>query len=60
VDFQTFLENEQRELTSSDPNKQNLSKCREMANFLFINDGSKEDLYTEVENVLIKIDGRSN
>jgi len=60
IDFETFLENEQREMTSTDPNKQNLSKCREMADFLFMNDGNIEDLFLEVEKVLTKINGSSD
>ncbi len=44
-------------MTSSDPNKQNLKKCREMADFLFINDGSIDDLFLEVEKVLAQIAG---
>ena len=55
IDYQTFIDNEKREMTSSDPNKQNLIKCREMADFLFMNDGSIEDLYLEVEKVLTQI-----
>jgi len=57
IDYQTFLDNEKREMTSSDPNKQNLKKCREMADFLFINDGSIDDLFLEVEKVLAQIAG---
>jgi len=60
IDFETFQENERRELTSTDPNKQNLSKCREMADFIFMNDGSMEDLFQEVQKVLNQIDGNSN
>ncbi len=52
VSFETFMANEKREMTSDDPNKQNLSKCIEMADFVFYNNGTVEDLYTEVEKVL--------
>ena len=52
IDFQTFLENEKREMTSNDPNKQNLAKCREMADFVFWNDKDIEDLYRQVEEVI--------
>ena len=52
IDFQTFLENEKREMTSDDPNKQNLAKCKEMADFVFLNDKNIEDLYREVEEVI--------
>lgn len=52
VDFETFLENEKREMTTDDPNKQNLKKCIEMADFVFDNSGSVDKLYEEVEKVL--------
>ena len=60
IDYETFLENEKREMNSSDPNKQNLKKCIEMADFVFMNDRSIENLYSEVEKVLTKIDVDSN
>lgn len=52
IDFDTFLLNEQREMTSADPNSQNLQKCREMADFVFSNDSTKNELYKKVEEVL--------
>ncbi|NOX45783.1 MAG: AAA family ATPase [Chlorobi bacterium] len=55
IDFQTFLKNEKREMNSDDPNKQNLAKCREMADFVFLNDKGIEDLNKEVGEVLEKI-----
>lgn len=55
ISFTTFIENEQRELTSDDPNKQNLLKCRNMADYVFNNDGSFEMLFEQVDEVLEKI-----
>ncbi len=55
VTFETFVENEEREMISSDPNKQNLLKCREMADFVFANNGLLEELYKQVERILQKI-----
>jgi dephospho-CoA kinase len=52
IDFNTFIQNEQREMTSADPNSQNLQKCREMADFVFWNDGTMNELYEKVEEVL--------
>jgi len=52
IDFETFLENEKREMTTDDPNKQNLHECISMADFVFTNNGSKEDLFRQVEKVL--------
>ena len=60
IDFDTFIANEKREMTATDPNKQNLKKCREMADFVFLNDGSREDLFKAVENVINKINGRKD
>ena len=56
VSFDTFIQNEKREMKSDDPNKQNLSKCRDMADFIFINDGTIEKLHLEIEKLLNKID----
>jgi dCMP deaminase len=55
VSFETFMANEAREMTSDDPNKQNLKACIEQADFVFSNDGNFEDLHAEVEVVLSKI-----
>jgi dephospho-CoA kinase len=55
IDYVTFINNEQREMTSTDPNSQNLKKCREMADYVFWNDGSIGELYKKVEKVLRKI-----
>ena len=58
ISFDTFVANEKREMTSTDPNKQNLQKCREMADFVFINDGLIEDLHFQTEKVLNKIENQ--
>ena len=50
VDFETFIANEQREFTSTDPNKQNLQKCIEMADVVIHNDGTIDELYEQFEN----------
>lgn len=55
VDYKTFIANEQREMTASDPNKQNLGKCIQMADFRFDNNGSIQTLYTKVNKILDKI-----
>ena len=55
VDFETFLANEKREMTATDPHKQNLSKCIQEADFVFNNNGNMDELYAQVENVLEKI-----
>ncbi len=52
VSFGTFLENERREMSSTDPNHQNIAKCMQMADHVFNNDGDLTALYQQVENVL--------
>jgi dephospho-CoA kinase len=55
VSRKTFLENEEREMNTTDPNKQNLRKCIEMANFILLNNGTKKDLIQQVEKVLDQV-----
>lgn len=55
VDNETFIENERREMSSSDPNHQNLQKCREMADFIILNNGTVEELINEVDKLIDKI-----
>ena len=55
IDFETFLENEKREMDANDPSKQNLRRCIEMADFVFHNEGSIQSLNEQVEGVLEKI-----
>ena len=55
IPFITFIENEEREMTSTDPNQQNLKECIRMADFVMLNNGSMEDLFAQVEEILKKI-----
>jgi len=55
ISFDTFIDNEKREMTSTDPHKQNLSKCIEMADYIILNNDSIEVLFEKVENVLNEI-----
>jgi dephospho-CoA kinase len=52
IDYDTFLENERREMNSTDPNAQNLKKCMELADFKLWNNGTMEQLNLKVEEVL--------
>lgn len=56
IDFETFIANEKREMTTTDPYKQNLGKCIEMADFVFYNNNSRKELFKQVEQVLNKIE----
>lgn len=52
VSFETFSENEEREMTSTDPNKQNLSACMQLADFHLTNNGTFDELYLQVDTIL--------
>lgn len=52
VDFLTFLANEEREMHSTDPNHQNLAACIAQADYVLHNDGSREALHQQIENIL--------
>ena len=56
VSFETFLENEEREMTSDDPNHQNLGRCMQMADYVFMNNEGFEELYAQVEEVISQLD----
>ena len=55
IDFETFLANEKREMTAADPNKQNLSKCIDEADFVFDNNGDLDKLYVQLISVLDRL-----
>jgi len=52
IDFNTFLANEKREMTTEDPNKQNLQKCIQMADITLHNDGSIDELIQQLQEKL--------
>jgi dephospho-CoA kinase len=52
VSFEKFLADEKREMESTDPNKQNLKKCIEMADFVIDNNGTLEELNSKLEEIL--------
>ena len=49
ISFATFIKNEEREMQSNDPAKQNIGKCIEQADFVFYNNSSVDDLYKKLE-----------
>lgn len=55
ISYETFVDNENREMNSTDPNKQNLSAVMLLADYRFMNNGSFDDLYKQVDEVLAKI-----
>lgn len=52
ISFEEFKENETREMKSDDSNKQNLSKCIAMNDYLINNDGNLKDLYDQIEKII--------
>lgn len=55
VSLETFRQNEAREMDSQDPNKQNLRKCIEVADYTLRNDEDIEDLTKNVAAILNKL-----
>jgi len=55
VSYKEFLENEQKEMVSNDPAKQNINKCIKMADYKILNNGSFNELYQKIEVFLNKI-----
>ena len=55
VSFEKFIEQEETEMKSDDPNKQNLSKCISIADYVFDNNGTFEELYKKVDEILPKL-----
>ncbi|MBS3073594.1 AAA family ATPase [Candidatus Pacearchaeota archaeon] len=53
--FEQFIKDEQKEMSSRDPNKQNLSVCMELSSHKFLNNGTLEDLFEHVEKILCRI-----
>lgn len=52
IDYETFLKNEQRESISRDPGVQNLQACIREADACFLNNGSREDLFRQIDRFL--------
>ncbi|NPD44073.1 AAA family ATPase [Lentimicrobium sp. S6] len=55
ISYETFLANEAREMNSTDPNKQNLKKCIEMADFSIDNNGDRNQLIIQTEKIIEKL-----
>jgi dephospho-CoA kinase len=55
ISRKTFFENEEREMSTTDPNKQNLRRCIKMADFILLNNGTKKDLIRHLEKVLKQV-----
>lgn len=56
ISFDEFLENENREMISKDPNSQNIKACMYRANIIFDNSKDFEYLYKQLNDYLLKIE----
>jgi dephospho-CoA kinase len=52
ISYDTFLSNEQREMTAEDPTKQNLAACIRQADLLLINNGNFDKLFQQIERAV--------
>ena len=59
VSFDEFVVQEQKEMSSNNPNKQNLRRCIEMADYKFKNDWTIAELHSKVEKVLNGIENKN-
>lgn len=55
ISYATFIANEEREMQSTDPAKQNIGKCIEAADYIFYNNSTVPDLYKRIEAELAQI-----
>jgi dephospho-CoA kinase len=55
ISYPVFISNEEREMQSDDPNKQNIRKCIALADHIFMNNGTMEELHQQVDEVMKKI-----
>lgn len=55
VSFEEFLLSEQREMTSDNPNNQNLSKCIMLSDYVLENNSAVNELYKQLEKILSTI-----
>jgi dephospho-CoA kinase len=59
VDFDKFILQEKIEMENKDPNKQNLKKCIELADYKFENNGTIEELKEKIEKTIEKIKNKN-
>ncbi|MCC7356198.1 MAG: AAA family ATPase [Candidatus Doudnabacteria bacterium] len=52
ISFEKFVEDEQRELTSNDPGKQNLLGCIKLADYVILNNKGLPELKTQVDSII--------
>jgi len=60
VSFQKFLEQEEMEMSSKDPNKQNIRKCMELSDYKIDNNKSIANLKKQIKEVIKKIEKKKD
>ena len=55
ISYEKFIEDEQKEMNNTDPTKQNIAKCMEMADHIFTNNWTLEELHQQIEDVVTKL-----
>lgn len=53
--FEEFQKLDKKETNTSDPYKQKIDQCMKLADYSIVNEGSFEELYKKVENLLEKL-----
>jgi dephospho-CoA kinase len=51
VSFEKFLADEAREMHETDPHKQNIAQCMELADEKVLNNGTKEELHVRIDEI---------
>jgi dCMP deaminase len=59
ISFETFVQNEEREWTNTDPTKGNLRRCIELSDFQFTNNGSLDELFDQIDEALKTLEGKT-
>ena len=59
VSFETFVANEEREWANTDPNKGNLKRCIERADYTFTNNGNLDELFIQIDEALKDIEAKA-
>lgn len=59
VSFETFVANEQREMTARDDKGQNIGECMTLADYRFLNNSDMNSLKAEVNRVVDEIERKS-
>ena len=55
ISYNEFLSNEEREMNSDDPHKQNIARCIELADYTFTNDGKIKKLLERIKMTMSEI-----